>query len=1122
MSKGIGPLIAILLTVAMLSGHANAQVVETVPPSTLPVDSAALAEADRLNTLVVELYGQGKYPEAIRIAKQVLAIREANLGSDHPDTGLSVYNLAALYEELGQYTSAETFYLRALAITESTQGPEHPDTGALLNSLAWLYRVIGKLANAEPLYVRALAISEKAKGPEHPDTGGPLNNLADLYRAMGQYDKAEPILVRALLIVEGASGAEHPDTSTILDNLAGLYLQMGLYDRAEPLYLRSLSIAEKTEGPEHPSMAISLNNLAELYRAMGQYARAEPLLLRALAIAEQAQGPEHPFISAYVNNLALLYRATGQYMRAEPFLIRALAITEKTKGQGHPDTGKHLNNLGQLYQDVGQYAQAEPLLVRALAIAEKALGPEHPDTSERLNTLALMYRSMGQYARAEPLFVRALNIAERAKGSEHPHTATVLNNLALVYGTMGQFDRAEPLYHRALAIALKAKGPEHDETAVSLNNLADLFRAMGLYGRAEPLMKRALVIAEKVLGPEHPATAISLHNLAGIYIATGQYNEAEPLNLRAYHIAQHAGDPQLLRHVQMGLSVLLFKQSNPEAAIFFGKQAVNTLQGLRANVAGLGKNTLKDFDSSIESTYRHLSRLLIAQGRLIEAERVLELLKEQEQFQFVRRDATVSDLTGKAPLTAFETTQAQVLDNSGAPLAGLYRQLTALEDQPQRTAEQDAELTTLRAQLDNASQAFQKVLTQVIAALGAPRQDKIDDLKEAQGLQDTLRELSELSGEPVAMLYTVADKDAYSLILTTADYRRAYTVPVGAADLNQKIAAWRDSLKNPRLDPRPQAKALLDIVLPPAARAELAQLKAGSLMWHLDGALRLLPLAALHDGEHYLIERYRLATYTSASRDRLKDNPKAQWQGLGLGVSEVRTVGDKSFAALTSVPQELATVIRQGQGQEMEQGVIPGQRYLNPEFNWDTLQAQLKRKGKYPLVHIASHFSLEPGNDTMSYLLPGAGEPITLALLTRQDNLFGGVDLLTLSACETGVGGGRGNDGVEVDGLSFITQRQGAKAVLASLWPVADESTAKLMQRFYQLKQDKQLSKAEALRQAQMEFIRTGQASQTGQGDDRGAARVRVDGQAGQPADTDLGWAHPYYWAPFVLMGNWL
>lgn len=535
----------------------------------------------------------------------------------------------------------------------------------------------------------------------------------------------------------------------------------------------------------------------------------------------------------------------------------------------------------------------------------------------------------------------------------------------------------------------------------------------------------------------------------------------------------------------------------------------------------MGKDTLKSFDASIESTYRDLARLLIAEGRLVEAERVLELLKEQEQFQFVRRDASVSALSGKAPLTAFEAAQEQTLSHAGAPLAKLYTELASLEDKKIRSADEEARLLALRTELEQAGQAFQKTLDTVIASLSNTRHDKAEDIKEAQGLQNTLRELGEQIDDRVVALYTVVDAEGYSLILTTPDYRRAYSVPIKAEQLNAQIAAFRDSLKDPKRDPRPQAKALLDVILPPDARAELAQARAGTLMWHLDGSLRLLPLAALHDGEQYLVERYRLTTFTSASTANLKDAPKARWTGLGLGVSEARMVAEKQFAALSAVPAELNTVIREGDNH----GVIPGQRRLNQDFNWEDMQVQLKRKGKYPLVHIASHFNLEPGNDTMSYLLPGSGEPITLAQLTRQNNLFGGVDLLTLSACETGVGGGKGADGREVDGLSFIAQRQGAKAVVATLWPVADASTAQLMARFYSLRESQKLTKAEALRQAQMALLR-------GEGepgtvpvaaDERGARRVdAAPGQASYVTDPKTPFAHPYYWAPFILMGNWL
>ena len=1103
------------------AGNTYRQIIDKAWSSTGDSGNFQIHLVEELVNQSSELIRNQHHAEAEPLLRRLIPILETLEGSGTENVRSACSALGGVLKEQRKFNEALPYLSRAIELGDALHGPEHYVTVKDLDALAAIHLEMGSYALAEPLYLRALVISEKANGPEHPNTGSLLHNLALLYESMGQFVHAEPFFVRALTITEKALGPEHPFTSTHLSSLAGLYQSMGQYARAEPLKVRALAISEKANGPEHPSTGVSLNNLAQLYYAMGQNARAEPLYQRALAIAEKAQGPEYPDTGTFLNNLAQLYYAMGQYARAEPIYVRALAISEKAEGLEHPSTGGRLNNLAVLYLDMGQYARAEPLYLRALVISEKANGPEHPLTGTSLNNLALLYYAMGQNARAEPHLVHALVISEKAEGPEHPSTGRNLNNLAGLYSAMGDYAKAEPLYVRALAIAEKAQGPEHPSTGTSLNNLAGLYSAMGDYAKAEPLYVRALAIAEKAEGPEHPSTGTRLNNLAGFYRDMGQYPRAEPLAFRAYRIALNAGDPDLLRHSQNSLSYLLQAQSRPDAAIFFGKQAVNTLQGLRANVAGLGKDTLKSFDASIESTYRHLSRLLIAEGRLVESERVLELLKEQEQFQFVRRDASVSALAVKAPLTAFEAAQEQILGHASAPLAKLYNELSSLEDQKARSADEEARLLVLRTELEQAGQAFQKTLDTVIANLSNTRHDKAEDIKEAQGLQNTLRELGEQIDDRVVALYTVVDAEGYSLILTTPEYRRAYSVPIKAEQLNAQIAAFRDSLKDPKRDPRPQAKALLDVILPLDARAELAQARAGTLMWHLDGSLRLLPLAALHDGEQYLMERYRLTTFTSASTANLKDAPKARWTGLGLGVSEARMVAEKQFAALSAVPAELNTVIRE----DDSQGVIPGQRRLNQDFNWEDMQAQLKRKGKYPLVHIASHFNLEPGNDTMSYLLPGSGEPITLAQLTRQNNLFGGVDLLTLSACETGVGGGKGADGREVDGLSFIAQRQGAKAVVATLWPVADASTAQLMARFYSLRESQKLTKAEALRQAQMALLRgEGEPGKEPADADQRSAR-RVDAAPAQPAyvtDPKAPFAHPYYWAPFILMGNWL
>jgi CHAT domain-containing protein len=235
--------------------------------------------------------------------------------------------------------------------------------------------------------------------------------------------------------------------------------------------------------------------------------------------------------------------------------------------------------------------------------------------------------------------------------------------------------------------------------------------------------------------------------------------------------------------------------------------------------------------------------------------------------------------------------------------------------------------------------------------------------------------------------------------------------------------------------------------------------------------------------------------------------------GVGFGVTE----GLDGAPPLPWVSSELAGVIAAKPG---DQGALPGDIDLNSAFTQQSMREELLKH--YEVVHIASHFRFQPGNDTESYLLLGNGEHLSLAELRTSANLFGGVQLLTLSACNTGMG-----DGAEVEGFGTLAQRQGAKAVVASLWPVADKSTSILMKQFYRNWQSSPgIPKLEALRQAQLELLH-GTADPGNDTPKRGL--TTEEGQDGLhanappfPFNPATPYAHPYYWAPFFLMGNWL
>ncbi len=209
--------------------------------------SAQETSWNELNAKVDTLYQQGRYAEGVKVAKDALKVAEATFGPDHPDVGVSLNNLAILYEAQGLYAAAEPLYQRALAIDEKALGKDHPDFATDLNNLANLYQAQGKYAEAEPLHKRALAIREKALGPDHPEVATSLNNLAGLYEAQGKYAAAEPLYKRALAIVEKALGPDHPHVATVVKNMGRLYRETGRVDEARKFEERAKAIRSRSQ-----------------------------------------------------------------------------------------------------------------------------------------------------------------------------------------------------------------------------------------------------------------------------------------------------------------------------------------------------------------------------------------------------------------------------------------------------------------------------------------------------------------------------------------------------------------------------------------------------------------------------------------------------------------------------------------------------------------------------------------------------------------------------------------------------------------------------------------------------------------------------------------------------------
>lgn len=458
--------------------------------------------------------------------------------------------------------------------SEAALGPDHPELASALSALGAVYVQQGLFAEAEPLLARSLAIYEKNLDPQHTHVATALNNLARISKELAQHDQAEALYLRALAAYENAYGPEHTAVASVLLNLAALYEQTGQYDRAEAMLRRGIAITEKVEGTDSLKLAVLLSRLGSLLDRKGQYAAVEPLYLRALEIRLKALKPDHPVVADSWNNLAMFYYTQGQYKRAETLYRQALDIRERALGPDHPTVASNLYNLGALYYTQGQFETAGALYARALAIREKTYGPVNPSVAQALNALGGVYRRADRPVDSEQAYLRALAIHEQISGPDHPESASVLNNLALLELSQGEYPKAEIHAQRALAIREKVFGPEYPGLAPVLGTLASIYAAQGRRDLAQPLYVRALAIRQSSLPGDHPSIAISMNALARTLQAQGNYPEALSYARKAtaifrQRVIARGGDEGALRESgrnRMGFQThLAMLERNPDA-----------------------------------------------------------------------------------------------------------------------------------------------------------------------------------------------------------------------------------------------------------------------------------------------------------------------------------------------------------------------------------------------------------------------------------------------------------------------------------------------------------------------------------------------------------------------------
>jgi CHAT domain-containing protein len=327
-----------------------------------------------------------------------------------------------------------------------------------------------------------------------------------------------------------------------------------------------------------------------------------------------------------------------------------------------------------------------------------------------------------------------------------------------------------------------------------------------------------------------------------------------------------------------------------------------------------------------------------------------------------------------------------------------------------------------------------------------------------------------------AVIYPIILPNQFAVILSLPNQPlRYHKTLLPQAEVERILSQMRQALRPTAFveDWLPITQKVYDLLLRPE-EAELAASGIKTLVFVPDGLLRSIPMAALHDGQQYLIEKYSVVLTPGLQLLQPQSLEDQQLQGLLAGLTQAR----ENFSALPNVAVEINQI----------EAEIPSQVLLDQSFTNQSFQTQVDSTPS-PIVHLATHGQFSSNADN-TFILTWDGRLNVKQLdqlLRSREGKLSPIELLVLSACQTATGDKRA-----ALGMAGVAVRSGARSTLASLWSVSDRSTAFLMIEFYRELGKPEITKAEALRRAQVALLHQ---------DD---------------------YTSPYYWAPFVLLGNWL
>ena len=919
----------------------------------------------------------------------------------------------------------------------------------------------------------------------NPETSDPVRKLIQ----QGERERLQGNLAAALALFQTArqtaeKASDELGAAEALLNIGRVETFQGKLREAFEAIEAGLKIA-KAKGDKQ-LIVTGLKNRGNAYNVSGQLPQALGDYKQALDLAESL--PEKKLVPALLRNIGDIYEQTGNHDEAMSSFQRSLTILE-SDGSDTRGIASSLERIGVVYQRQGNSGTALEYFQRSLATPG---ADRDKDLSRHVfNDIGQVYESFGDFEQALNYYKKSLDSAKEA-GDERGQGAA-LENIGLVEQEQGDYPAAARDFEKSLAIFQKTD--TKDGVMASLSNLGEVEYARGNFEKALEYQQKSQALAE-ALGDQE-GLSVGEAYMALIYNKQHKFEEALAHAKRATEIAERLRSKDVLWEAQHFSGVAYQGLGQTEQARQSFLAAIATVEQLRTEVAG-GEEQQQSFLSSRLEPYYGLVDLLNTQQRPAEALKYAELAKGRALLDVLQN--------GKVQITkAMTPAEREQEKEIQAEMVSLNKQLEQEDAEekpdPVRAAGLKTKLQSVRLRYDDFHTTLFAAHPQLKTQRGQVQPLSVQEA--SQLLPDSQSAFLEFAvGEEKTFLFVLRNKSEQD---RTVPDLKVYVIPAGQKELRQKAEHFRELLSHRDLAFRASARELHKLLLLPA-EAQLAG--TDTLVIVPDGPLWSLPFQALITGDgRYLLETHAISYAPSLSvlREMIRIHDKSR-QGTGPPELPTLLALANPLLAKETLAQSAAMyrggslgplpgAQREALALQQVYGVEQAKVYTGADAGEDRFKADA---GKFRVLHLATHGIYNDATPMYSSILLSRGRADA-----NEDGLLEAweilqmelkADLVVLSACETARG--RVSAGEGVIGLTWAFFVAGVPTAVVSQWKVESESTSKLMVDFHRTLKDENakaapaFAAAKALQAAELRVLRTGQ------------------------------YAHPFYWAAFVLVGN--